>query len=54
MLVGLLIAFFLSHKKIWALIYEEDGKTMVLFAGSAHKNKVGFERNFTTLVEGFN
>ena len=53
MLVGLLIAFFLSHRKIWALVYEENGKTTVLFAGSAHKNKVGFEKTFETLVKDF-
>ncbi|MDH3330658.1 MAG: cytochrome c biogenesis protein ResB [Desulfobulbaceae bacterium] len=53
MLVGLLIAFFMSHRKIWALIYEENGKVTVLFAGSAHKNKVGFEKTFASLVEEF-
>jgi cytochrome c biogenesis protein len=53
MLLGLIIAFFMSHRKIWALVYEEDGKTTVLFTGSAHKNKVGFERNFSSLMEDF-
>ncbi len=53
MLLGLLIAFFMSHRKIWALIYEENGKVTVLFAGSAHKNKVGFERTFASLVDDF-
>jgi len=53
MLVGLFIAFFMSHRKIWGVIYEEDGKATVLFAGSTHKNKVGFERTFTSLVESF-
>lgn len=53
MLAGLLIAFFMSHRKIWALIYEENGKVTVLFAGSAHKNKVGFERTFASLIEEF-
>lgn len=53
MLLGLLIAFFMSHRKIWVLIYEENGKVTVLFAGSAHKNKLGFERTFTSLVEDF-
>ncbi|MCL7487898.1 MAG: cytochrome c biogenesis protein ResB [Desulfobulbaceae bacterium] len=52
MLVGLVIAFFMSHRKIWALIREEDGKVTVLFAGSANKNKLGFEKTFTDLVEG--
>lgn len=53
MLIGLMIAFFMSHRKLWAFIYEEDGTTTVLFAGSAHKNKVGFERTFSSLVEDF-
>ena len=53
MLIGLLIAFFMSHRKIWALIYEENGKTTVLFAGSAHKNKVGFEKTFESLTDDF-
>jgi cytochrome c biogenesis protein len=53
MLIGLLIAFFMSHRKVWALIREEDGKVSVLFAGSANKNKLGFEKTFSELVEGF-
>ena len=53
MLLGLYIAFFMSHRKIWALIYEDDGKVKVHFTGSANKNKVGFERTFTTMVEDF-
>ena len=51
MLIGLMIAFFMSHRKIWALVREEDGKVTVLFAGSANKNKLGFEKTFSTLVE---
>lgn len=51
MLLGLYIAFFMSHRKIWALVSEENGKVTVLFAGSANKNKVGFERTFTALVD---
>ncbi len=53
MLIGLYIAFFMSHRKIYAFIHEEDGQTTVLFAGSAHKNKVGFEKTFTGLVDSF-
>ncbi len=51
MLAGLLVAFFMSHRKIWAFIHEEDGKTVVLLAGSANKNKLGFEKRFTALVD---
>lgn len=52
MLLGLIIAFFMSHRKIWALVREEDGKVSVLFAGSANKNKLGFEKTFSALSEG--
>ena len=53
MLFGLFVAFFMSHRKIWAHVYEEDGQTKVIFAGSANKNKVGFEKTFDDIVDGF-
>jgi len=53
MLFGLFVAFFMSHRKIWVHIFAEDGRTTVVFAGSANKNKIGFEKTFTTLVKGF-
>ncbi len=51
MLLGLIIAFFLSHKRVWVYIYDEENKTKLLVAGSANKNKVGFESMYDTLVE---
>ena len=51
MLLGLLVAFFMSHRKVWALVCEEQGKVTVLFAGNANKNKLGFEKTFTELTE---
>jgi len=51
MLLGLFIAFFMSHRKIWALVSEENGKVTILFTGSANKNKLGFEKTFAALVE---
>jgi len=51
MLFGLIVAFFLSHKRVWVYIYEEEKKTKVLVTGSANKNKAGFENMFDTLVE---
>ncbi|NPA95884.1 MAG: cytochrome c biogenesis protein ResB [Thermodesulfobacteria bacterium] len=54
MLLGLYVAFFLSHRKIYALIRaDKDAGTTVLFAGSAHKNKLGFEKIFSRLVKEF-
>jgi len=51
MLFGLIVAFFLSHKRLWVYINEEGKKTRVLIAGSSNKNKTGFENMFETLVE---
>ncbi len=53
MLFGLFVAFFTSHRKIWAHVYEEEGQPTVIFAGSANKNKVGFEKVFTAIADGF-
>ena len=51
MLLGLVVAFFLSHKRLWVYIYEEGERTGILVAGSSNKNKVGFENKFNILVE---
>ena len=51
MLFGLVVAFFLSHKRIWVYINEEGGKSKVLVAGSSNKNKQHFENMFDALVE---
>ncbi len=50
MILGLFVAFFMSHRRIWLLLSREDGKTTILASGSANKNKVGFEKTFTALV----
>jgi cytochrome c biogenesis protein len=50
MLIGLAVAFFLSHKRVWAQVSTEKGRTKLLVAGVSNKNKVGFEKDFTTLV----
>ena len=51
MLFGLVIAFFMSHKRIWLFIKEEDRGASILFTGSSNKNRVGFEKIFNDLVE---
>ena len=53
MLLGLVVAFFLSHKRLWVYIYNEESKTKFLVAGSSNKNKVGFQNMFDTLIEKF-
>lgn len=51
MLLGLMIAFFLSHKRIWLLLKEEGAGTAILLTGSANKNRLGFEKVFNDLAE---
>ena len=49
MILGLFVAFFLSHKRIWILLTKEGNETSVRISGSANKNKTGFEEIFITL-----
>jgi len=42
MVLGTLVAFFLSHRRIWVTISQEDGKVKVLAGGSGHRNQPGF------------
>ena len=49
LILGLIISFFFSHQRVWAKIPKAGGKEIVL-AGSASKNRVGFEKRFNELV----
>jgi cytochrome c biogenesis protein len=50
MLLGLAMAFFLSHKRIWLLVTGDGNRSRLLVSGASNKNKVGFERDFDALV----
>ncbi len=51
MILGLFIAFFMSHRRIWLVLNREGETTSILMAGSANKNKNGFAKTFDTLTE---
>jgi cytochrome c biogenesis protein len=51
MIFGLIVSFFFSHQKVWVRIPKSPGGEIVL-AGSANKNRVGFEKTFGELVDG--
>ncbi|MEA2084438.1 MAG: cytochrome c biogenesis protein ResB [Thermodesulfobacteriota bacterium] len=53
MLAGLYIVFFLSHRRLWVYIGNADNRTRILVCGSANKNKINFEKDFSTLIEQF-
>ncbi len=48
--VGPLVVFFGSHKKLWVRIQSRGSNTIVLVAGSANRNRIGFERTFNKVV----
>jgi cytochrome c biogenesis protein len=49
--IGPVIAFFGSHKKLWVRIQEHKGQAVITVAGSANRNRVGFERVFNRIVD---
>ncbi len=53
MMFGLCIAFFMSHRKLFVYIREEDNQTRTVWGGTAHKNKAGFDKTFSEIVEDF-
>lgn len=49
--VGLFVAFYLVHMRIWAVaIPDERGKPVLWVGGSANKNKDSFEQKFGALI----
>ncbi len=51
-LFGLFITFFTSHRKIWLFVSEKGTTTSICMAGSANKNKIGFDKVFYDLADG--
>jgi cytochrome c biogenesis protein len=49
--IGPLIAFFGSHKKLWVRIQERRGQAVLTVAGSANRNRLGFEREFNRIAD---
>jgi cytochrome c biogenesis protein len=51
MLVGLYMAFFMSHRRLWLLLDNTDKKKSLILAGSASKNRIPFAHELKNLVE---
>ncbi len=51
MLAGLYIAFFLSHRKLFACVEESGAGSRLLLAGTANKNKVHFTSLFNRMAD---
>lgn len=50
MSIGLFIAFFMSHRKLWIKLLEEKNATRVIIGGTANKNRAAFERKIDKIV----
>lgn len=51
MLIGLYVAFFLSHRRIWLILRPQDTGTLIAMKGSANKNRAAFEKRFHELAD---
>ncbi|MDF1555992.1 MAG: cytochrome c biogenesis protein ResB [Deferrisomatales bacterium] len=49
--LGCLVAFFLSHRRVWARVSADDKGIEVFFGGNASRNRISFERWFADLCE---
>jgi len=50
MVIGLFIAFFMSHKKIWIRITNEKNSVRIILGGSASKNRFSFEKKIERIL----
>jgi cytochrome c biogenesis protein len=50
MILGLIVSFFFSHQRVWVRISKGSAGEIVV-AGSANKNRIGFEKTFGQFVE---
>jgi len=51
-IIGVFLLFYLSHQRVWAVIYQdENGRHKLLFAGSGNRNAADFNVQFAGLKE---
>lgn len=53
MVLGLIIIFFMSHRRIWIFVSNDGKKTTIQVSGMSNKNKIGFERDLEGIYEKF-
>jgi cytochrome c biogenesis protein len=52
LILALIFVFFVSHKRIWAMIEKKDENEFeVVFGGHANRNNLAFEDKFKTIIE---
>jgi cytochrome c biogenesis protein len=53
MVFGFYLAFFLSHRRLWVRLSRQGQETLLEFAGSTHRNRIGFEQEFEKMFQVF-
>jgi cytochrome c biogenesis protein len=53
MSIGLFIAFFMSHRRLWVKLVEEKNTVRVVIGATANKNRTSFERRIDKMVSLF-
>jgi len=48
---GLIVSFFISHRRVWAKVWKEGESVHVKLVGNASRNRVAFERWFEETTE---
>lgn len=48
--IGLFIAFFMSHRRLWVRIVEDKNNTRVVIGATSNKNRAAFERKIDRMV----
>jgi len=50
MVLGLVVCFFLSHRRVWVFIEDKGNKRHILMAGNTNRNQATFTQHFEDLV----
>jgi len=51
MMAGFYMTFLMSHRRIWVRLAEKEGGTLVEVAGSSHRDRIGFEKEFEKIAQ---
>jgi cytochrome c biogenesis protein len=48
--IGLFIAFFMSHRKLWVSVVEEKNNTRIVVGATANKNRAALEKKIDRMI----
>ena len=49
LLIGVFLMFYLPHRRLWIWLRQDGTATQVLFAGTSHRDQIGFDKEFSAL-----